>query len=162
MAGKPQKLPGDLVDRRPSRQRGLTLLRDGPPSAPPPPDGLGDYAKAVWQAFFRSPVSRTVTPDAHGERLHYWIRCIDQRNRLWNLWARQPLVKGSHGQPMTNPAWRTIRDLTEAIERAEHEFGMTPLAQLRLGVTFLHEQKLATSLKRSREGRRPTMLGTRR
>jgi hypothetical protein len=157
MAGRPQKLPGDLVDRRPSRQRGVVLVsQPAAPVAPPPPGEVGAYARAVWEAYFRSPVSATVTMEAHGERLVYWIKCVDQRVRLWELWAKQPLIKGSQGQPMTNPLWRTLRELTETIERAEHEFGMTPLAQLRLGVTFLHEQNLANSLKKSRVGRRPT------
>ena len=39
--------------------------------------------------------------------------------------------------------------------RAEEQFGMTPLAQLRLGVTFLQERSLAASLKVPREGGRP-------
>jgi hypothetical protein len=119
---------------------------------------VGEYARAVWEAYFRSPVASTVTMEAHGERLAYWIKCVDRRVRLWELWSKQPLIKGSHGQPMTNPLWRTLRELTETIERAENEFGMTPLAQLRLGVTFLREQNMATSPKKSREGRRPHLM----
>ena len=134
------------------------LSPDQEPVIPEPPEGLSTVALEAWESFFRSPVAKTVTMDAHGPRIRHWAQCLDQRERLWGMWKNQPLIRGSHGQLMTNPLWRTIRDLNEEIARAEEVFGMTPLAQLRLGVTFLQERTLAASLKVSREGRRPVMV----
>ena len=151
MAGKRQKPPNALADRRPSRFRPLSVLpADVEPVIPEPPEGLGNVALEAWARFFRSPVSKTVNMDAHGPRIRHWAQCLDQRERLWVMWKNQPLIRGSHGQLMTNPLWRTIRDLSQEIARAEEAFGMTPLSQLRLGVTFLHERSLLSSLKVTR------------
>ena len=68
---------------------------------------------------------------------------------------RVPLVKGSHEQLMLNPLFRRLRDLNREISRAEEHFGMTPLARLRLGVTFLREQAANEDLAARRERRRP-------
>ena len=156
MADKRQRSPDQLADRRPQRARPLTVLAEGVVSPPAPPADIDDEAVQVWTEFWTSPVARTVTWSAHREALEHWIRCVSQRHRLWDTWTKQPLIRGSHDQLVTNPLYRQIKSLNEEIHRAEEQFGMTPLAQLRLGVTFLHERSLASSLKVSREGRRPT------
>ena len=154
MAGKRQRDPGQLADRRPQRARPLTVLAEPVATLPDLPPDMDGEAARVWTEFWSSPVARTVTWSAHREALEHWIRCVNQRYRLWEAWTKQPLIRGSHDQLVTNPLYRQIRSLNEEIHRAEEQFGMTPLAQLRLGVTFLHERTLAASLKVSREGRR--------
>lgn len=137
--------------------KALTVLPAKVPAGiPAPPEGLGEYALAAWCGFFHSPVSNTVEMDAHGPRLRHWARCLDQREKLWEIYAKHPLVKGSHQQVMSHPVWRQVRELNEEIAKAEEAFGMTPLAQLRLGVTFLHERTLAQNLKVPR--RKPTLI----
>ncbi len=56
---------------------------------------------------------------------------------------------------MLNPFFRPLRDLNREIARAEEHFDMTPLARLRLGVTFLQEQAAKEDLEAKRERRRP-------
>lgn len=55
---------------------------------------------------------------------------------------------------MLNPLFRRIRELNREIARAEDHFGMTPLARLRLRVTYLQEQVAKEDLE-ARQERRP-------
>ena len=57
MAGKRQRFPDQLADRRPQRFWPLTVLLEVVVTAPPPPADIGDEAVRVWT----SPVARTVT-----------------------------------------------------------------------------------------------------
>lgn len=126
--------------------------------APRIPDGLGGHAAAVWAAFWASRVSGAVDLDADGEALRLWILCVDDREKLRGATARAPLVKGSHDQLMLNPLLGRLRDLNRKISRAEEHFGMTPLARLRLGMTFLQEQAVKEDLEAMRERRRPHVV----
>ncbi|MBE0610498.1 MAG: hypothetical protein IH609_14050 [Dehalococcoidia bacterium] len=56
---------------------------------------------------------------------------------------------------MLNPLFRRLRDLNRETARAEEHFGMTPLARLRLGVTFLQEQAAKEDLVARRARQRP-------
>jgi phage terminase small subunit len=153
VAGKRQKPPDELVYRRGGRVKPLVQVAPAH-VAPPAPDGLGEHAVALWTTFWASKVSGAVDLDADGEALRHWILCVDEREKLRAATVRAPLVKGSHEQLMLNPLFRRIRDLNREIARAEEHFGMTPLARLRLGVTYLQEQAAKEDLEAKRQ-RRP-------
>jgi hypothetical protein len=139
MAGKRQKPPGELVYRRGGRAKPLVHVT--PASiAPTPPEGVGEHALAVWSTLWASRVSGAIDLLADGEALRHWILGVDEREKLRAATVRAPLVKGSHEQLMLNPLFRRLRELNREIARAEEHFGMTPLARLRLGVTYLQEQ----------------------
>ena len=157
MAGKRQKPPGELVYRRGGRAKPLVQVAPAT-SAPAPPEGVGEHAAAVWAAFWASRVSGAIDLLADGEALRHWIRCVDEREKLRAATVRAPLVKGSHEQLMLNPLFRRLRDLNAEIARAEEHFGMTPLARLRLGVTYLQEQAAKEDLDAKRERRRPHVI----
>lgn len=160
MAGKRQKPPDELVYRRGGRVKALVPVAAAN-LAPRLPDGLGDHAAAVWAAFWASKVSGAVDLEADGEALRHWIICVDEREKLRAATVRAPLVKGSHEQLMLNPLFRRLRDLNREIARAEEHFGMTPLARLRLGVTYLQEQVAREELETKRERRRPHVIEAR-
>lgn len=152
MAGKRQKPPDQIVYRRGGRVKPLAVVSaaEGRPAAP---EGLGEHAQAAWEAFWESRVSGAVDLVADGEALRHWILCVDEREKLRAATARAPLVKGSHEQLMLNPLFRRVRELNQEIARAEEHFGMTPLARLRLGVTYLQEQAAKQRLApRGRQG----------
>lgn len=157
MAGKRQKPPDELVYRRGGRVKSLVPVAPAD-LIPPFPDGIGDHAAAVWKAYWASRVSGAVDLDADGEALRHWILCVDEREKLRVPTARAPLVKGSHEQLMLNPLFRRLRELNREIARAEEHFGMTPLARLRLGMTYLQEQAAQEDLYAKRERRRPHEL----
>ena len=160
MAGKRQKPPDELVYRHGGRVKPLVPVAPAH-LAPRLPDGLGDHAATVWAAFWASRVSGAVDLDADGEALRHWIRCVDEREKLRAATSRAPLVKGSHEQLMLNPLFRRLRDLNREIARAEEHFGMTPLARMRLGVTYLQEQAAKEDLEAKREQRRPHVIEAR-
>lgn len=134
-----------------------------PPAAPPPPEGVGEYTLLVWESFWTTDVSGLVNMRRDGERLRYWLRCVDQRHRLWEMWAKAPLLKGpSGGAVRTNPLFRQIMVLSNEIERAEQMFGMTPLYKMRLTGALDQAEAAESNIKARREGRRPTALPARR
>jgi hypothetical protein len=158
VAGKRQKPPGELVYRRGGRAKPLVQVAPAT-IAPPPPEGVGEHAIAVWSALWASRVSGAIDLLADGEALRHWILCVDEREKLRAATVRAPLVKGSHEQLMLNPLFRRVRELNREIARAEEHFGMTPLARMRLGVTYLQEQAAKEDLDAKRERRRPHVLG---
>lgn len=158
MAGKRQKPPGELVYRRGGRAKPLVQVAPAG-LKPAPPEGVGEHALAVWCAFWASRVSGAIDLPADGEALRHWILCVDEREKLRAATSRAPLVKGSHQQLMLNPLFRRIRELNREIARAEEHFGMTPLARMRLGVTYLQEQAAKEDLEAKRERRRPHAMG---
>ena len=160
MSGQRQKAPVLLADRRAGRGRGLVVAAQAPGKRPPAPPGLRSHARGVWRRFWASPVAAAVDADADHEALRHWIYAVDERERLSELTSAQPLIPGirhTKDRPhlILNPLFRRLRDLNREIARAEEHFGMTPLARLRLGVTFLQEQAAKEDLAAKRERRRP-------
>jgi hypothetical protein len=148
MAGQRQKDPSLLVNRRGGRGTTFDVVVNPDRVAPKPPPGLTIYSRRVWRDFWSSWVSDAVDMEAHGERLRHWIRCVDERARLWPLVVQEPLVLGSKGQPVLNPLVARIRELTRDIERAEDSYGMTPLAKFRMALTATDAQRSANDLRR--------------
>jgi P27 family predicted phage terminase small subunit len=128
-----QKDPSMLVNQRGGRGRGLTVrARDGSLVVPPAPRGLRAYGKRAWNEFWQSDVSAVVQLAADREEIDHWARCVDERAKLWEIVKKSRLIKGSHGQLMTNPLVRQIRELTADINRVSDRFGMNPTSRFRL------------------------------
>lgn len=148
MAGVRQKPPGLLAYQRGGRGRSLTVVARAERKPPPTPKGMSPHARKVWRDFFTDWVSDAVNYAADGERLRWWIHCVDEREKLEVIVVNAPLVKGSHGQLMLNPLHRRIDRLTRDIERAEEAFGMTPLSRFRLQLTATEAKRSANDLRR--------------
>lgn len=65
-------------------------------------------------------------------RLVRWIEAADEYDRTAKVVRQARLVRGSTGQPALNPLVAYLIHLEGVIARAEAEFGMTPLARLKL------------------------------
>lgn len=148
MAGVRQKSPALLQNQRGGRGRVFEVVTRGTRKAPPAPKGITPQARKVWREFWSTWISDAVNYEAHGERLRWWIHCVDERWRLEKLVTATPLVKGSHGQLMLNPLQRRIDRLTRDIERAEEAYGMTPLATWRMQLTATEAKRSANDLRR--------------
>ena len=147
MTGQRQKDPSLLVRKRGGRGRGLVVqAREATFIAPPPPEGLRSAGTLAWAQFWRSKVSAAVDLDADRVELDHWARCLDERERLWEVVEKMPLVRGSHGQLMANPLSRRIRDLTQDIDRISDRFGMNPMSRWRLQFTVSEAGKSAADL----------------
>ena len=144
--------------------RGIVpVLPPTPAVIPTPPEGLGEYALMRWNAFWTTPVSGVVDMARDGERLTNWARCVHERERLWPLWTKQPLLTDPSGKLVANPLERQIARLTETIERAETHFGMTPLAKMRLTGALDQAEAAEVSIERRRDVRsKPPLMPAQR
>ena len=155
MAGQRQKAPADLAFKRATRGRVFEVEAKPGKAVPPAPEGLSEYAREVWRGYWASWVSDAVVYEAHAQRLLHWIRCVDERHKLWPQLTAAPVVTGAKGQPVLNPLSRRVRELTHDIERAEEAFGMTPLASWRMQLTSTTAQRSAIDLRRELVQERP-------
>lgn len=119
--------------------------------APEPPKGLLKTTRKVWDAYWQSPVANAADVNADASRLERWIRCIDELERSWKVFRAERVVAGSHGQPVLNPLGAYIKQLLGEISKAETEMGLTPMARLRLGITYGEHQLTALELNRQLE-----------
>jgi phage terminase small subunit len=61
---------------------------------------------------------------------------MDEKERALRAYKRQRLVKGPMGQPVVHPMLKVANDLEDRIVRAEDRFGLSPMARLKLGITY--------------------------
>lgn len=133
--------------------RALRVLTPGekPSGKPPkPPDGIGIEARRVWRAFWRSAISQAVDPDADMHRLRRWMQAVDQYERVLAAFEAEMVVRGSHSMVL-NPLAHRLARLEGEIGRAEVNLGLTPIARLRLGITFGQAQITAATLTKTLE-----------
>lgn len=97
----------------------------------------------AWAELWSSPLAGLIRPTD----LPALRRLFDLRNRL--IWAydaydENPTTTGSMGQSVLSPFAAEAHRLEAEIEKLEDRFGLTPLARLRLGVTFEEGVSLAS------------------
>ena len=155
MAGRVQKPYSELVARRPSAlaRREETTQLEVPDETlaeaviPVEPDGLSDFGAGVWQSFWTSMNAVYVDPEGPGMLgISRWCQAVDQREMLWQEYQDEPMVMGQRGVMKTNPAFVQVRALDAVIARYEDQYGLTPLAQMRLGIEFLGGKALEDNL----------------
>lgn len=110
--------------------------KSGPPAAPHP-DGKRLLVQTVnaWKEFWESDLSGLVL-QADRPALARLFRMYDMRERLDRTYQKQPFSVGSTGQLVSHPAAKEIASLDSRILALEDRFGITPMARLKLGVTF--------------------------
>lgn len=97
-----------------------------------------------WSDFWCSPLAGpAVMKVTDGPALR---RLFDLRHRLLDAmddFDAEPIVTGSTGQPTMSPWAQEVHRLEAAVGRLETSFGLTPLARLKLGVTYEEGVNLA-------------------
>jgi P27 family predicted phage terminase small subunit len=58
------------------------------------------------------------------------------------------VVAGSQGQPRANPLYKQVQEFHAEARQLEDRFGLSPLARLRLGITFADAAASLDSLNR--------------
>ena len=114
----------------------LQLVPDNDAPAPPAPAGLSTKAVARWDAFWKSKLAGYVDVGSDLHRLERWIADVDEFDTLRAAYEQERIVKGSQGQPRLNPIATRLKDLERQIRDAEDQFGMTPAARPKLGISF--------------------------
>lgn len=95
-----------------------------------------------WHSFWSTDVAAAVR-DSDLPALYRLWSLRDLQRKLFAVGAETPLVAGSQGQTVINPALRQADNLSAEIRQLEDRFGLTPAARARLG---LDTSKLQRSL----------------
>lgn len=149
MAITHRKPPGRAQGHR--RHEFVVLAGGRQAPMPKPPPGLLIASVRRWERFWTSQVAEVIDLDSDLPTLRRWIEASDEFERTARIIKNTGrLVQGSMGQPVLNPLYGLLRDLHAQIARAESEFGMTPMARLRLGLQLGELQLQAQRLQRGR------------
>lgn len=140
-------------NRNKHAELGIVPARSEPLAVPKPPTGLQAKARRVWRAYWKSQVSNAADRDADWHRIERWIQLVDEHYRVYEVFRKARLAKGSTGQPVLNPLAAYLQQLEMNISRAETELGLTPMARLRLGVTYGQAMLTAEALNKALDER---------
>lgn len=93
-----------------------------------------------WVGFWSSPLAQQVEQSDLGSfRRLFWI--YDELERLMEAIEQTGrVVAGSQGQPRPNPLYKQVEAFQAEARQLEDRFGLSPLARLRLGITFADAQ----------------------
>jgi P27 family predicted phage terminase small subunit len=124
------------------------------PSRPAPPAPTHGWLKATresWAEFWTHPIS-TITEDSDLPALWRMFDLRDERERYRRAIRKEGrLVTGSQGQQVMNPLLRQMQVVDAEIRALEDRFGLSPLARLRLGITFGEFSKTLQAVNQSLE-----------
>jgi len=141
-----------MTARKPPERRQNKITRDVGvirvlpirPNLPVPDAGWHDEVTEAWNDFWSSqlagPQVLKVT-DAPALR-----RLFEYRNRLLSAleaFDSESIVVGSTGQPTLSPWAAEVHRLEAAVSKLEDKFGLTPMARMKLGITFEEGMSLA-------------------
>jgi hypothetical protein len=158
LAGKPQKRPSQLQNKRGGRleRRGPELrpVTDATRPIPPCPDGLNPKAAAIWEGFWLSNAGAATPYEPYRGQLEHWITCVSERYIIHEKIAANPTGQGSVGQDAPSPLLPYLKELQRTIEKYEQDFGMTPLAAVRLNVADVQHKASILDLTARLERRR--------
>ena len=128
--------PARLRQNHERQDFGLISLAAGGLEVPQAPRGLLVQTVREWDAFWTSPLALTVTPATDLPAITRLFALRDERERMARVVRLERVVVGSRGQPRANPLYAQIASFDAEIRQLEDRLGLTPLARLKLGVTF--------------------------
>lgn len=156
MVNKRQKPPSMLQGHRPKPD--ITVIsRDEPPRIIPKcPRGLHIVARKAWKDYWESPLPALLPADM--EAIHRYVYAISERELLEEEIRGNPLVPGSQGQMVRNPLFDIMRERTREIEKFREQFGLTPLARMRLGIAYSEADEALDRMQKRRQNLGPVMV----
>jgi len=137
-----KKPAGQAVDSRNGRRADLTVVQGQKFAAP---DGISDESLAIWDTYWDDRVS-TVQTAVDRVILIRWITELDRYFKLIQLADADPIVTGSQGQPVENPAYGTAHRSLTAAQYCEKQLGVGPLHRSALGIAVITESKSLADL----------------
>lgn len=123
----------DKRQRRNKTTGTLVVLEGGGLAVPEPDEGLSPTLVDEWYAFWDTDVAQAVRESDLPALRRLWS-IKDLERRLHASGAKQPIVVGSQGQPVANPALKQADALRSEIRQLEDRFGLNPSARARLGL----------------------------
>lgn len=128
---------------------GLVLIEDKRVVAPSAPKGLLKSTTDAWTVFWRSQMAQLVQVDTDLPALTRLFALYDEHERCYRASREDRLVIGSQGQYVLNPLYRQMVTLETEIRNLEDRFGLSPMARLKLGITFGEAHRSLDSLNRA-------------
>lgn len=157
MAGRPPKPPALRQGHRSNLGLQVVPRPDIETIVPELPAELGrsplPQTCEKWEAYWHSPVAQIALEsgglDLAG--LHRWIINVEEWHRATRAFRSKRIVPGSTGQPTLNPLASWIASREAAIAAAEQQYGMTPMARLKLGIAVGEAKLTAAALNKALE-----------
>lgn len=141
----PPRKPPERRQRTNTPDIGVVRALPAPsPTVPAPDPSWQPEVIEAWHDFWCSPMAGPAVmkaTDAPALR-----RLFAYRSRLLvalEAMDAEPIVLGSTGQPTMSPWAAEIHRLEGAVAKLEQQFGLTPMARLKLGVTYEEGVSLA-------------------
>ena len=107
--------------------------------------------RLAWDAFWDADVSQIVAAeDVFTLRRLFNLR--DDHERLTRAARKTPLLQGSQGQMVENPAAKRADRLMGHISQLEDKFGLSPGARLRLLLSSADVQRTVSDLEKGMQG----------
>tara|TARA_R110000822_G_scaffold118321_7_gene251027 strand:- start:1265 stop:1744 length:480 start_codon:yes stop_codon:yes gene_type:complete len=139
--------------RKPAHKRQNKITKDitlrpvATPIVPDPPRGVLKVTRERWVTFWRSDVS-SVTSEADLPALHRLFVYYDEWERCMAAARKERLVMGgSTGRtPALHPLYSQALAIEARIGKLEPEFGLTPLARVKLGIQVGEAQRSLADL----------------
>ena len=129
-------LPKRPERRQRTNRTGVALVEVRPVAEPPAPDPKWlAITRTHYTGFWTSPNAALVLPgDLPALRRLFTFR--DEQERALRAYKAEPVWKGSKGQPVVSGFAEEYARLERLVAPLEDRFGLSPLARLKLGVTF--------------------------
>lgn len=137
-----KKPVGMAVDPRNGRRAELSVVAG---QRFDPPEGISDEARAAWDGYWDDRVAQVQTPVDRVVLLR-WVTELDRYLRLVAEGDRQPVVRGSQGQPVENPVYGTAYKALSVVQACEKQMGMGALNRSALGIAVIAETKSLADL----------------
>jgi hypothetical protein len=119
----------------------------------PVPKGLCAEAVIVFEETMKLASDRILPSDFFAVRR--WAGWVNRWLREMEAFENEDSVTSGAVSDVVNPRLRALMLIEGKIAEAEQAMGLDPRARMRLGISFAQEQEALTTLKASREGRRP-------
>jgi len=125
------------------------VVSRGGPVVPLPPPGLLVKTRQRWVKFWRSELARIVDEERDEAALERLFTLYDERERAYQAYRKNRLLKGSTKQWVVNPLWRhATATLDPEIRQLEDRFGLTPRSRAQLGLAIGGLKKTLDDLNR--------------
>jgi len=147
-----------MTRKKPAERRQTSLRRSGehvpdatlvlvPPSSPRLPAAQPHWREQVveaWNDFWMSPLADTKLLAVTDQPA--LLRLFEFRNRLLSAleaYEAEPIVEGSMKQVTLSPWALEVNRLESVVSKLEALFGLTPMARMKLGISFEEGVSLA-------------------
>lgn len=145
-----KKPAGTAADPRNGRRADLAVV---PGTRVDPPEGISEQSLAYWESYWDDAVAQAHTT-VDRVILVRWITELDRYFKLLAVADAQPIVEGSQGQPVENPAYATAHRSLTAVQYCEKQLGIGPLHRSALGIAVIAEKRSLDELNQAFGGGR--------